>query len=1547
MKSCYRNAVAKRLAVLSLGLTSLPGSLTPGFAADPLSITQRGLWSGSGVAHELKLNGRRLYVAGDAAGLIELDVTDPDNPVKTAEIRPPDIHSIRALDVVGDVMVVGHSFGSTSREFIRTIDASIPGTPSILASASASGSVAAAGVAILGNHAFSVVQAYNDPDALLNPTRETLKIVDISNPNVPVLVAERDILDGADNSPGRAVFAANGRLYALTQRGLRIYDVTSPANPPVLGERVITGNKTDVFVSGAMVYVSLGVGGVQILDASNPDAIGLLGTLVTSGPANGAEVIGNRLYVAAGSAGVEVHDVSNPANPTRLGSLATDDARDLLVDDRLIYVADGASGVKVLQVLDASASAPAITLQPRPCNVVAGENCTLVIGAVGGGPLSYQWRRDGGPIPGANSARLELSNVNSSAAGHYDVVVSNATGVVTSETASLNILALAALTQRGSWSGIGTGAAHELKLKDQRLYVAGDEAGLIELNVVNPSNPIKAAEIRSPDILPIRALDVAGNMMVVGHSFGSASRQFVRTIDVSNAGAPSLLGFVNADSSVAGAGVAISGNHAYSVVQAYNDPDALLSSTQETLKVVDISNPNVPALVAERAIINGTSNSPGRAVFIANGWLYALTRKGLQVYNLSSPANPTFLGERVITGAKTDIFVSGATAFVGLGVGGVLILDTSNPVNMTAWGVARTRGVANGLQVVGNRLYVASGSIGVEMFDVTSLAAPIRTAIFDTDDARDLQVNGRLVYVADGAAGVKVLERIDPPVFSSHPVSHRVQVGQSVTFSAFASENPAYQWQLNGADIAGATGPTLSLPSVMITDIGSYRCVASNAAGAVFSQTASLIVALPPTATITHPATVSTHVAPASFDIDVQAADQDGAVTKVELFLDTAKLGEDLIAPYSFSISNLSVGAYSFIARATDNESQTSPLAQVTVIVKAANFTPTIALAASATNLVEPASFQLNAAPVDADGTIVQVEFFEGGNKIGEAASAPFSLDLTGVPARSAPYIYTARATDNAGATSAISSAVNVNVHPRIRAIQSSDGYTAGSDAFVRVTLRHSGSLTSLGYNMSLPTGWTYLSDDSNAQIKSSATQSGTLEWGWFNDFPASPYGFTVRLEVPADESGVRQITGEVFGREGGPEIRTTATPDPLSMAPLSFHSADTDQNSRIGLSELLRVVSLFNHSAGNLRTGEIHAQNGTEDGYAPGPGAQTGQAHSTDIDGDWHFTLSELLRLISFYNYSSGDERTGEYHPEIDTEDGFAPGPSGLRASSLLRRVPAGPAPELASLTSAATDYIPGNTVTVNLRAQHNGSLKAMGWELDLPTGWTYASDTSAAQLAPAANQRGTLSWAWISGFPASPDAFDVVLNVPLDQTGDQSLLARLQLRDPARTLDSQSLTLSNGLSGPPPIITSSPTNTFVAPGGSVTLSVVAQGSGLAYQWQFNGTDIPGENTDTLTLANGSAATAGVYSVVVSNGVASVTETAAVSYFGDLNMYPGMLIGGRSGDVFRIEFAEVVGGSTNWIALTNLLHPGGVFFYVDRSGANQSRRFYRANIVP
>ncbi len=68
-----------------------------------------------------------------------------------------------------------------------------------------------------------------------------------------------------------------------------------------------------------------------------------------------------------------------------------------------------------------------------------GTTATFLVGASGAQPLSYQWRFNSVAIAGATHTDLNLINVQLNQTGYYDVVVTNASGSVTSAPARLDV----------------------------------------------------------------------------------------------------------------------------------------------------------------------------------------------------------------------------------------------------------------------------------------------------------------------------------------------------------------------------------------------------------------------------------------------------------------------------------------------------------------------------------------------------------------------------------------------------------------------------------------------------------------------------------------------------------------------------------------------------------------------------------------------------------------------------------------------------------------------------------------------------------------------------------------------------------------------------------------------------------------------------------------------------------------------------------------------------------------------------------------------------
>ncbi len=154
----------------------------------------------------------------------------------------------------------------------------------------------------------------------------------------------------------------------------------------------------------------------------------------------------------------------------------------------------------------------------------------------------------------------------------------------------------------------------------------------------------------------------------------------------------------------------------------------------------------------------------------------------------------------------------------------------------------------------------------------------------------------------------------------------------------------------------------------------------------------------------------------------------------------------------------------------------------------------------------------------------------------------------------------------------------------------------------------------------------------------------------------------------------------------------------------------------------------------------------------------------------------------------------------------------------------------------------------------------------------------------------------------------------------------------------------------GIPPSISSPPQGQSFGLGNSLMLSVTAGGSApLSYQWQFNGTNIPGANSVTLSLANLSATNAGAYRVLVANVAGTTTSTAADVYFyGDLKFIAATVLAGSIGQQYRVDYADVVNiGTTNWLVLTNVALPYSPFLVIDPASSGKSQRYYRAVPLP
>ncbi len=146
---------------------------------------------------------------------------------------------------------------------------------------------------------------------------------------------------------------------------------------------------------------------------------------------------------------------------TQAGTFTLGDAsKDAAISDSLLigkgsYTAQitsvSGSGDVLWEIADlkgntATSIAPLVVIGPTS-QTVTGGNLTLSASAVGGGTLSYQWRKGTENIPGATNSTLTLTGVTPTNSGLYDVVVSTSLSAATATSDAANLQVAPAVSE--------------------------------------------------------------------------------------------------------------------------------------------------------------------------------------------------------------------------------------------------------------------------------------------------------------------------------------------------------------------------------------------------------------------------------------------------------------------------------------------------------------------------------------------------------------------------------------------------------------------------------------------------------------------------------------------------------------------------------------------------------------------------------------------------------------------------------------------------------------------------------------------------------------------------------------------------------------------------------------------------------------------------------------------------------------------------------------------------------------------------------------------
>lgn len=298
--------------------------------ADPTSLDTIGAFNTSGSAFDVAVQGDLAIVADYSKGVLVVDLTDPTAPDSVGAFFPdPFPGRVEQVFIQGSIV-----YACNVEASLEILDVTDPANPVSMSSYL---------TPALTRTLFIV-----DTLAYIANGYEDVEIVNIVDPAALVSVHSPSSQIAAYD-----IFVTGGYAFTADGWGMKVIDVSDPANPSVSGSYSSPGQSRAIYVRDTLAFLADLASGLHILDVSSPPQPEYISNFAAVSSVVSVVVRDTLAYISLVDSGLQVVNVADPTTPFSIGRYdAQGGTGDIFVQDSLVFLAMGYDKLRIIDISD-------------------------------------------------------------------------------------------------------------------------------------------------------------------------------------------------------------------------------------------------------------------------------------------------------------------------------------------------------------------------------------------------------------------------------------------------------------------------------------------------------------------------------------------------------------------------------------------------------------------------------------------------------------------------------------------------------------------------------------------------------------------------------------------------------------------------------------------------------------------------------------------------------------------------------------------------------------------------------------------------------------------------------------------------------------------------------------------------------------------------------------------------------------------------------------------------------------------------------------------